>query len=183
MSGGSSKSRSRNEQNVWQNQAPYLQDLFQQGQQNLPNARQRTEQLMGEAMPVWQGMLNPNLNPYARQMAQTGLDQMNQNFSENVLPNIQRQAIGGMNLGGSRQGIAEGMAAQGLQEQQAKYLNNFYGGQYQADQQRALQALGMLPALQQMNWADLQGYAGLIGSPTTLGRGRSNSKAWHAGVL
>lgn len=79
-------------------------------------------------------------NPYLQQMGQSGLDQMFQNYSRNVNPNITGGAEMSGGMGGSRQGIAEGNALGDLFSGGYNFLGNLYGGQYQSDQNRRLAA-------------------------------------------
>jgi hypothetical protein len=55
-------------------------------------------------------------NPYVQDMMQQNADLLNRNFNEGLMPSIRGTAIQNNNLGGSRQGIAEGVAARGTQE-------------------------------------------------------------------
>ena len=86
---------------------------------------------MGQAWDVAQGMAGGAENPYAQQLMDMTSQQMTQQFNEGILPGIQQGAIGAGGLGGSRQGIAEGLAAERAQralgDQQNQLASNFYG--------------------------------------------------------
>lgn len=94
-----------------------------------------------------QGTLNPTgalesllsgkvQNPYLDQQSQAIIGQLTRNFSENVLPQIRSGSIASGQYGGSRQGIAEGLAASRLQQDIAVPLYNLYGGAFENAQQR-----------------------------------------------
>lgn len=72
--------------------------------------------------------LNSNgLNPYTGQIVDAALRSSNDQFQTNVLPSI-RSAAGQANQpGGTRQGIAEGIAARGLIQQQGDIVSRLYG--------------------------------------------------------
>ena len=176
MSGSKSDAESQSTTDVWNQQTPYLQDLYSQAQAGVPGSQQMAGDLTGQIMQPWQQAMNPQGNPYLEQMGQSGLDQLNRNFTQNIMPAISNEAMGGMNLGSSRQGVAEGIAAQGNQLAGADYLTKLYGGQYQQDQNRAMQAMQMGPMFQQMQNNPLQQYAALLGAPTKTGQSTSNSK-------
>ena len=147
-------------QNPWSQQLQggfandsYMQNFLQGGMQG-----------EGEVFDSLRGLMNPEGNPYMQQMGQYGLDQMNQNFQNNIMPGINTNAVFSGGLGGSRQGIAQGSAASGIANESANYLNNFYGSQYQSDMNRAAQATGMFGDLQSQAG---QGYQGLLGMQDT----------------
>ncbi len=171
-----SKGESEQSQNIWQGQEPYLRDLYRQGQQTLPGAIDLNEQLMAGIMPAYQNILSPGTNPYLQQMGEAGLNQLQQGF-EQTMGGIQGDAAMTGNLGSSRTGMREGMASQALAQSSQDFLANLYGGQYQSDMNRQLSAIRLGPQLANQPFAPLAGYAGLIGSPTTLSSGSSKSKA------
>ena len=55
-------------------------------------------------------------NPYVQNMMQSNQFMANRNLSENILPRLGSGAVAAGQYGGSRQGIAEGIAARGTQE-------------------------------------------------------------------
>ena len=55
-------------------------------------------------------------NPYVQNMMQSNQYMANRNLSENLLPQIAGGAVASGQMGGSRQGIAEGLAMRGTQE-------------------------------------------------------------------
>lgn len=56
---------------------------------------------------------DPANNPFFQSAVQSAIRPVTQNFQENVLPSIQSGAIQSGQLGGSRQGIAQGIASRG----------------------------------------------------------------------
>ena len=94
-----------------------------------------------------QGMLDPTGamsrmlsgrpdNPYLNQQASAITNQLTRNLNEQVMPGIRSEALASGQYGGSRQGIAEGLAASRLNQDLAPALTNLYGGAYENAQQR-----------------------------------------------
>ena len=77
----------------------------------------------------------PN-NPYLDQQAGAITNMLTRNVNENVMPGIRSSAIAGGQYGGSRQGIAEGLATSRLNQDLAPALTNLYGGAYENAQGR-----------------------------------------------
>ncbi len=77
----------------------------------------------------------PN-NPYLDRQANAITGMMTRNLNENVMPDIRSGAIAAGQYGGSRQGIAEGLAASRMNQDLAPALANLYGGAYENAQQR-----------------------------------------------
>lgn len=97
-------------------------------------------------------------NPYLKEMNQTNIDQANQGYNaqiqklmQTVMPSINNDAFASGQYGGSRQGIAQGLA---LQQQEINAANNqqnaldsgntLYGQAYEAAQNRMATAAGDL---------------------------------------
>lgn len=70
-----------------------------------------------------QGQLNGGANPYLAQVAEGALRTSNNNFNRNILPGIGDEASAAGQVGGTRQGIAQGIAA----GDQAAYSNDVIG--------------------------------------------------------
>lgn len=75
-------------------------------------------------------------NPYLDQQANAITASLTRNMNENVMPGIRSNAIAGGQYGGSRQGIAEGLATSRLNQDLAPALTNLYGGAYENAQGR-----------------------------------------------
>jgi hypothetical protein len=116
--------------------------------------------LIGSVQASWQRGLNPGLDPYVGAMIESAQNDQTQDFQRNIMPAIsdRAQATGG--YGGSRQGVAQGIAAEGLLEAQgdvtARLLSNAYRDNL--GQQRAAWAvspqmagLGFMPSQTQQD--------------------------------
>lgn len=75
-------------------------------------------------------------NPYLDQQARAITGQMTRNLNENVMPGIRSEALASGQYGGSRQGIAEGLAMSRMNQDLAPALTGLYGGAYENAQQR-----------------------------------------------
>lgn len=126
----------------WAEQQPYLQDLLarsgrfvEQGTPNLTgatsaatnavqnyrNAVAPTQNIAADAANqqsfLANGVLNPAANPALQDYIALANKQTTDAFNQNVLPGLKSSAVQAGNVGSSRAGIAEGLAAQGLQQQ------------------------------------------------------------------
>lgn len=77
----------------------------------------------------------PN-NSYLDPQANAMIASMTRNMNENVMPGIRSNAVVSGTYGGSRQGIAEGLAASRLNQDIAPALTNLYGNAYESAQNR-----------------------------------------------
>lgn len=94
------------------------------------------------------------MNPYLDQVVQSALRSSNQNFNTNILPGIRTAANaagqgGGLAFGG--EGIAAGLAAQGLQQQQGDIIGGIMSNAFNQGAQERQQALGLVSQAQQAN--------------------------------
>ncbi len=78
-------------------------------------------------------------NPYLPQQAQAITSQVNNNLQRNILPGINSGAIAAGGFGGSRQGIAQGIAIGDTNQGLSNALAGLYGNAYESDQNRGLQ--------------------------------------------
>ena len=116
-----------------------------------------------------------NSNPVIQQMGDAATRDIVRQYQEQILPGISQDAIGAGQFGGSRQGIAEGIAARGAQQNIADAIANLYGGAYgqglQAQTQRQGQSLGFLQGIQgQTQDAQVRAALGLSGAETEAAR-------------
>lgn len=96
--------------------------------------------------------LNSNgLNPYTGQIVDAALRSSNDQFRSNILPAIATQAGQANQTGGTRQGIAEGMAAQALAQQQGDIISRLYGQAFDTGSADRNAALGLVSQGQQAN--------------------------------
>ena len=230
MSLGKSESSS-SPGSIYGSQDPYLQELYA-GASNAYNAPQGidpyAQQVANSAMGGYQtqmggGIVDPTLQQNLYGLAsgqvqnqalggaiQAGLTDINQNLTRNMLPAIGTGAAMTNTSGGSRQGIAEGLALSDANQQATDFVNQMYsqnfgqtlesmlganqqlGGlnsQQNLAQQSALgyspemALLGISPtqmALQQQ-YAPLQAYGNILGPPVPLSGG-SSSSGWNVGI-
>ncbi len=80
-------------------------------------------------------------NPFLEQQLAGMRANVNQNLLQNQLPGIQNNAIAGGGLGGSRQGIAQGLAIQGANRDILQAETTARAGQVNIDQEQQLRAL------------------------------------------
>ena len=143
--------------------APYLFSSAQQGQSfagpardvNVTPGTSSPTAVEGAASDVnagaaIQGTLDraPGGNPYVDELVQRTLQANTREFQQNALPSIQNAAQISGGFGGSRQGVAEGIALQGLADANARTSAGIYSDQYGQDLSRQLQAAGLASQLQ-----------------------------------
>jgi hypothetical protein len=159
--GAFSAGQDQSSQNVWGGQGGYLQDLYAGGAGAVNQAQQERAAMLPDQQAALQrnlrGGVNPELQAYA--------GDVQENFTQNILPQIQGQAGMHNAIGGSRQGVAEGVAG-GMANRD---VSNFAAKLYGQDQDRALSALGMTTDIQNQALTPYQQLAGIIGGPTVLG--------------
>lgn len=176
MSGGKNESQSSqgSETFIDPSQAPYLEWLRSQGQ-SLAGSQlgggSQFQQSLGQQQNALSSFLQgPQENPYLMGQIQQGQDLINQNLQRNVLPGISSGAIQAGQFGGGRQGVAEGIAAGDAADAGSRFAQNLIGQDYQAQQQRALQALALAPSINQGAFSPLMNFGNLLGGPNNLAR-------------
>ena len=176
-------------QNVWGAQGGALNDLYGQAQALMGGGSPygQAGAAVGQAgTQAWQGQLTPGSNPYFDQAVQASIDQATDSFKRQVLPELDARSAGAGQLGSSRDRLATGEAAGLFGQSVAQTAAQQRAQQYSGDQSRALQAIGMTPAMQQGQYAPLSVAASLIGGPTVLnqaqasGWGEAQSSGWSA---
>ena len=162
----SSGSGSTDPSSIWGGQSPYLKRLYR-GAQGLGMGQQGQQQAQGvydTAIGGFNQMMNPGINPQLQ--AYSG--QVQNNLERNLLPAIQGAAGQFGQMGGARQGVAEGLALGDSNQQITDMAANLYN----QDQNRTMQAMSMAPGLSefgaQIPWYNMNQYAGILGAPTTL---------------
>lgn len=85
----------------------------------------------------------PGSNPWVDEMVSRALAQNTRNFTQTALPAIDNAAQMAGGYGGTRQGVAQGVALQGLADANATTAANLYSSQYNTDADRALNAAGL----------------------------------------
>lgn len=96
-------------------------------------------------------MLNPDSNPYLGRYADAMSRPITQALTERILPAIRSDAISSGGYGGSRQGIAEGIAARGAAEAIGDRTAGLYSNAYGQGLNAMQGAAGMLPAYASAN--------------------------------
>lgn len=214
MSAGGSYNESNNQssstQDVWGTQSPYLQNLYGSAQslfQNPNEAQTQGNQMMTgyadsqglqDVISGSQKALNFALdpqnamnNPYLQSAMQSAIRPL-QNTYRDALSGITDGAIGAGQSGSSRQGIAEGLAAQGYMQSAGditgKMAYQNYGDAMgrmagAVDQAQGVANLGMMPSsiygqVGQQPWQNLANYQGIVGNAVTLGNSQSTGSSW-----
>lgn len=85
-------------------------------------------------------------NPYLDQMATGIKNTVNDNLQQNILPGIGDSAMASGGYGGTRQGIAQGLAIGQSNKYLSDALSNLYGGQQSQANQLQAQMTGQLSA-------------------------------------
>lgn len=80
---------------------------------------------------------------YLKDMEKSITSQANENFSTNLLPAIRSNAVGNGSVGGSREGVAQGVAMGQTQKSIADAVARMYMDDSNAQQNRGLQRYGM----------------------------------------
>lgn len=91
---------------------------------------------------------NPSSNPALQGAIEAGTRPIMQNLTENQLPALRDEAVKSGNFGGSRQGIAEGIASRGASQAVGDTASKIVQGQYGTNIDAQLKAMGLLPTVQ-----------------------------------
>lgn len=181
--GGGGDTTSVQKSDPWEGQQPYLTDLYQQAQdffqQGTPQLlqTQRVTRAGGESIEQGAGaargiassaaqgqqflsggdVLSPETNPALQQYIDLANQATTRSFTEGVLPALRGQSVQAGNVGSSRAGIAQGLAAQGLGRQIAQQTAGLTSAAYG----QGLDAMGRGLALAPQT-ATLQGAPGAL---------------------
>lgn len=115
-------------------------------------------------------------NPYLETMSNTVLGQLNDNFSRNVLPQINSSAIAAGQYGSSRQGVVQANAMNDLAKQGANAITGMYYGDFNNAMNRNLQRYGIDTNAQTAKDQLGLGYASLDANVANMNN--DNSLAW-----
>jgi hypothetical protein len=196
---GGSSSSSESKAKIWRPQRKYLRDIYDQGQQIFERGNQ-------ELQNRYQGYLdqiNPETNPFLKQLQsfmQPNNDMLvqqqdllaqglNKQYQNQLLPGIQSQSIAGGVVGGGRQGVAQGLAMQGVQDAFAQGSMGLQANAYNQAQQAATAGAGLFGQYAQAGMGGVQGLSNLgydpfkmylasVGSPAVLNSSSSNSESF-----
>lgn len=95
-------------------------------------------------------VLSPDSNPYLRQYIDAAVRPITEQTTQQILPNIRNEFVGAGQFGGSRQGIAEGLAAQGMQRQIGDTTANIATQAYGQGLEAMQRGLALAPQTQQV---------------------------------
>ena len=166
---------------VWAGQEPFLKDMYQRAQDvsQSNSGQQFAQQFQNPAFQAFQQMAGGGAqtntgalqniaqgqtgmqqfqnqqNPALNNAINTGLDQMSQNFQRNIMPGINTGSALSNTSGGSRQGVAQALAANDANSQASNFINQMQSQNFNQMQGRNLQAQNM------GNQAQMQAFQGL----------------------
>lgn len=167
-------------QNVWGAQEPALSGLYAQAAGLTGGTSpygQQASMIGQQGQAAWQNQLSPGGNPYFDQAVQASIDQATESFKRQVLPELESRGVEAGAYGSSRDALARGEAAGVFGAGLGQTVAQQRAAQYTADQNRAVQALGMTPLMQSAAFAPLTMARELVGGPTVLGQ--SQSSGWQ----
>lgn len=122
------------------------------------------QQIANQAASTTSFLSGPNLyaasNPYLQSAIEAAIRPQRQTFGETILPGIRNDATTSGQFGGSRQGIAEGIASRGLSDAIAGTTSSMANANYQTGQDSMLKALQYAPLTQQLQFTP----ASIVGS-------------------
>jgi hypothetical protein len=187
--GGSEQKSTTNPAQVWEDQSPYLTNLYGKGQklanqQMNPNtaAGNRFDANMGLANNTWSNLMAGAQNPYLQGMANAASNQVMGQFQQ-----MQNQILGGGNaagqLGGDRFNQQQSQNLQDMGRMMADANANIYGRAWESGLNAQQNALGQTGAIQNMPWQPLLTQASLIGSPTVLNQGGESTSNQQGGII
>lgn len=182
--GGSSKSVT-NPGSVWKPQQPFLTSLYQNAQnlygQQAPGIGQAAG---GLAQGLAGGTSNyMTWNPYISQQIQGFGADLGNFFQNQILPGIASSAGVAGQFGGSRQGVAAGMAGQDLGRQFAQGATNIRSDAYNSTMQNLPQLYNLGMSQYSAPWMPLGNMAAALGGPAILGGGgQSRANEFNFGL-
>jgi hypothetical protein len=126
--------------------AGHAQNAFAQGQANdyLGTAGSQIREMGSQPLKPWSELVAENkglwdANPFIQQQQKAITDMATRNLNENVMPGITSQANAMGGYGGSRQGIAQGLAMSRLNTDLAPALSTLASNAWENSQGRAMQ--------------------------------------------
>lgn len=128
-----------------QNEVAAQEGLVNSARTTLPEVADWTQQGYADALKL----RDPSRNPYLPGVIESSIRPVFEQLTRSVLPNIRNQAAGVGGYGGSRQGIAEGLASSEATKQAMDLSGNIMNSAWQFGNQQANQALQLAPMVQQ----------------------------------
>lgn len=107
------------------------------------------------------GAMDVNNNPALQGAIQAATRPITQNLQESILPGVRSQAVQEGGYGGSRAGIAEGLAISRANQQAQDAAANLTNQAYQQGQETFARTLALLPQTQQLGTAGSQILSGI----------------------
>ena len=93
------------------------------------------------SLDTFRGFVNPAGNPFLEGAIQATRESANRDFSRNQAPALRNTAVAAGGIGGTRQGIAEGLALSDLNRDLINTESQLRAQQFNTDQDRALNAI------------------------------------------
>jgi hypothetical protein len=122
-----------------------LQSVGPVGAQSVDLTNARASQGVLDPTRSLKSLLSGNVvNPFLQQQSQAMIGDLTRNLQTNVLPSIRSDAMNSGQFGGSRQGIAEGLAMSRMNQDLAPALTNLFGGAFESAQNRMMGTANML---------------------------------------
>jgi hypothetical protein len=126
--------------------------------------------------------LDPARNPALQKVIQATNLPIQQNFEEQVLPSIGRDAVGAGGYGGSRQGIAEGLAARGEQQAIGSADANIENANYQNALDQMTKNIAIAPSVASAQTIPALTTSG-VGDVQQALQQAENTYGWQANVF
>jgi hypothetical protein len=127
------------------------------------------------AFDPWQQALQGGINPYTTSMIQSAQQDLIQDYANNALPRIRQSAQNAGGFGGSRQGVAEGIATEGLLESLGDVSVEMLNNAYNTNEANRIRALGMTPQMAGAATLPAEVYGSLASMYGNVGQGVLNS--------
>jgi hypothetical protein len=185
--GGPSESKSvTNPATVWEPQQKYLTTNYQRGaelarDQMAPGSN--FQNMLGQQQGAWQNLLSGSANPYLSGMAGNAMAAISRQFQEQIMPAL----LGGGNaagqLGGERYQGLQDSAQREAMDAIARAGTDVYGRAWDSGLQAQLEALNQSSQVQGAAWQPLLAQSRLVGSPTVLSGGGTQTTEGASGGL
>jgi len=102
---------------------------------------------LGNQQRINETALDPLSNPALPGLLQAGIRPLQESLTQSVLPNVRNEAVAGGQYGGSRQGIAEGLASQSYFNAAQDVVSNVLGTAYSSGLDNATRLQSLTPSL------------------------------------
>lgn len=131
------------------NEVAAQEGLVNAARTTLPEVADWTQQSYADALQL----RDPSRNPYLPGAIEAAIRPVFENLTRSVLPNIRNEAVGVGGYGGSRQGIAEGLATSDATRQAMDLSGNIMNNAWQFGNSQANQAMQLAPMIQGLQTA------------------------------